>query len=203
MNRSIDGNRAKGRSSRRGRTSRGERAEGVRPSVFEKIGKMSKESELFVLKRRYTRLIRFDRGLWLIYALTSAVPLYALFRASAHPGFHIIGALAIAGVAWCGWKVNTNIINQTTQIEWPVYAVTVSFALSRLIVGAYGLYLFSAQYTQPGHFSSFLKGVIPGVFSLPFALLLLAVAIYRFLYHISIHFLLKIRSLEQTRSGTL
>ena len=148
-------------------------------------------------------MIRFDRGLWVIYALTSAVPLYALFRASAYPGFHIVGALAIAGVAWGGWKVNTNIINQTIQTEWPAYAVTVSFAISRLIVGAHGLYLFSSQYTQPGHFSSFLKGVIQGVISLPVALLLLAVATYRLLYHISVHFLLKIRSLEQTRSSTV
>lgn len=150
------------------------------------------ESELFVLKRRYVRLIRFDRGLWVVYALTSLVPLSALFRSGAYPGFHIAGALAIAGVACGGWKANTDIINQKTQTEWPAYTVTVSFVLSRLIIGAYGLYLFSSQYTQPDHFSSFFKGVMQGLISLPFALLLLVVVTYRFLYHISVHFLLKI-----------
>ncbi len=154
------------------------------------------KSELAVLKRRYLRLIKFDRGLWVVYGLFSLAPLYVILSSDSFSTFHIIALISIVGVACFGWQVDTGVLHGKIRAEWPAYAVTVCFVVSRLMLAAYVLYLSNDRFSDPADTAAFFTGVLQVMVSLPVALLLLIATTYRSIYHISVHFLLKIRSLE-------
>ena len=163
------------------------------------------DHEIAVLERRYRRLLRFDRGVWIAYALTALLPAYAFFVFDYGHFFHAIGFASALTVALFGWWANTQLLFDRTESEVPAYLVTSAFLVSRLAVATAGFFAVREQMERV--FGSPLLGYTlwDGISSLlvspVVAYLIFFFAFYRFIYHVSVHFLLKIQRRKAAEPG--
>lgn len=162
-------------------------------------------TEMEILEGRYRRLLKFDRGLWAAYGITALVPAYFLFASSNARVFHALGVLVIVAVALSGWVVDTRLLDGRLRSETGAYAVTGAFVLSRVFIVCFGIFVVRSQLVDvfgselPS--STFWNGLLELLVAPPVAYLLFFGVFYRFIYHVSVHFLLKIEQTNRTASG--
>lgn len=162
------------------------------------------QREIAILERRYRRLIRFDRILSLLYCISAALPAYSLIKSSYAREFHLMGTIAILAVGVSGWSVNTKLLAGTLPSERKAYIVTGAFVLSRALIGLWGMYLTLVQIMKtldlPLLREAVVNAALEFIFAPPVFAFLFIVSIYRSVYHVSVHFLLKINSVRQSQT---
>ena len=158
-------------------------------------------TEIERLEIRYRRLLRFDRGLCIVYATTALVPAYFLVTSSHARFFHASGVLAIASVAWFGWIVDTRLLRGRVKSEASAYCVTLAFILTRVAMLFAGSFVVSSQILgavgSPMSLSIYWRGLLELLIAPPVTYLLFFVGFYRFIYHLSVHFLLRIEEMTK------
>lgn len=149
--------------------------------------------------RRYRRCIRFDYWLCALYVLSAAIPAWALFRINGARLFHATGVLALISVGIAGIMINQRILDHRITREAPAYLVTITFVLSRLGLVAWGMIVSmestlrqvspTPESTTP--WTEWATLLLKASVSPPLVYLLFFAAIYRTIYHISVHFYLR------------
>jgi hypothetical protein len=164
------------------------------------------EAELKTLSRRYRRVLGFDRTLCAIYCVTAGVPLYGLLTRPETGAFHTIAALVILAVGIAGVLIDTRMLQRKIASEWPAYAVTLGFVLSRAVLFVWAISIVrtriadSAVLQMPGSgesgspmpMSEAIVAALEFLFSPPLVWVGFLAAFYRLLYHISVHFFLRL-----------
>ena len=151
------------------------------------------------LMRRYRRCIRFDYWLCALYVLSAAIPAWALFRINGARLFHATGVLTLVSVGIAGIMINQRILDHRITRETPAYWVTIVFVLSRLSLVAWGMIVSvesiqrrlspTPEATTP--WTEWAKLLLKASVSPPLVYLLFFAAVYRTIYHISVHFYLR------------
>lgn len=158
-------------------------------------------AELQQLELRYRRLIRFDRALWVIYAASALIPAYFLVTLSDARVFHAFSALTITSVGWFGWVIDTRLLQGRMKNKSAPYAVSAAFILSRIGIACAASYFLLTQYIDllgVGWTWSMYWRALSGFFSAPFVpYLIFVAACYRLMFHLSVHFLLKIQEVRK------
>ena len=168
--------------------------------------------ELTPLLCRYRRLLKFDRIICLVYCATAAVPLYGLFTARSEWGFHITGTLFILLIGIAGVTVDGLVLNQSPRAETKSYFVTIGFVASRLILAVWAVAITHAQLnrafaaqleTEPQAFTlaDLASATSQAVLSPPVVGLAFILGTYRVIYHIAVHFYLRLAPLNSAASG--
>lgn len=159
--------------------------------------------EIAILEHRYRRLIGFDRILSILYCLSAAIPAYFSIRSSYAREFHLVAIIAILAVGVFGWSVNTKLLTGKLQSERKAYFVTGAFVLSRALIGLWGMYLALSQILKsldlPISRESFVNAALEFMVAPPVFAFLFIVGVYRSIYHLSVHFLLKINLVRQNQ----
>jgi hypothetical protein len=151
------------------------------------------------LMRRYRRCIRFDYWLCALYVLSAAIPAWALFRIDGARLFHAAGVLILVSVGIAGIMINQRLLDHRITRETPACWVTIVFVLSRLGLVAWGMIVSmesilrqvspTPEATTP--WTEWATLLLKTFVSPPFVYLLFFAAIYRTIYHISVHFYLR------------
>jgi len=145
-------------------------------------------TEIETLERRYRRFIRFDRWLSIAYGATALIPLYSLGAIGRETLFHVTGALAIASVGGLGWFIDTKLLQNSLRSEAPGYGITLSFVISRLGLGLWGISILNSSWrgAPGGELSADLlfHSLLNVMFAPPIFGLLVIAAFYRLIYHI-------------------
>jgi hypothetical protein len=164
-------------------------------------------TEIGRLELRYRRLLRFDRALWIVYAATAIIPAYFLISSSYARAFHVFGVIAILAVAWFGWTVDSRILDGRTKKEATAYGVTVSFILSRVAILGAGAVLVGSEvaglFGVPMSANIYWGALLEILIAPPVTYLLFFASIYRLIYHVAVHFLLKIEDIKKTANQAL
>jgi hypothetical protein len=146
-------------------------------------------TEIDRLELRYRRLFQFDRLLWMIYSVTAIIPGYYLLATSHAAAFHGFGASVVLVTGWLGWFVNSRLLQGRVKRESAAYCVTAAFILSRLGIVCFGIHVIQSQQAD--------WGVLGELFlSTPIVHLAFIGGIYRMMYHIAVHFFLKIQRIK-------
>lgn len=156
---------------------------------------------LQTLERRYLRLLHFDRFLSLFYAITACFPLYGLLSSGFARAFHLTGVIVIVSCGAGGYLVSTRVVRGQLRSEAPPYFITSFTIVSRLGLMAWGSWLsFGRVMAEFGAESSHyaILDVLPRLLLSPFIVTVVLIAVfYRALYHVSVHYLIMIRSVNQ------
>jgi hypothetical protein len=149
--------------------------------------------------RRYRRCIRFDYWLCALYVLSAAIPAWALVKIDGARLFHATGVLTLVSVGIAGIMINQRILDHRIIREAPEYGVTITFVLSRLGLVAWGMIVSmesilrqvspTPEFTTP--WTEWATLLLKTFVSPPFVYLLFLAAVYRTIYHISVHFYLR------------
>jgi len=151
------------------------------------------------LMRRYRRCIRFDYWLCALYILSAAIPLWALFKISGAQLFHATGALIIVSVGIAGIMINQRLLDHQITREKPSYGITIAFVLSRLGLAVWGTIIsFQSLFREVSPtlelaipWTHWIKLSLNAFASPPLVYLFFFAAVYRTIYHISVHFYLR------------
>ena len=170
--------------------------------------------ELTPLLCRYRRLLKFDRIICLVYCATTTFPLYGLFTTRSEWGFYITGTLFILLIGIAGITVDGLVLNQSPRAEAKSYFVTIGFVVSRLILAVWAVAITHAQLirafaaqleTEPQvfTFADLASSTIHAVLSPPVVGLAFILGTYRVIYHIAVHFYLRLAPLHSGTSGII
>jgi hypothetical protein len=151
------------------------------------------------LMRRYRRCIRFDYYLCALYILSAAIPLSALFKISGAQLFHVTGTLLIISIGIAGIMINRRLLDHRISREKPSYGITIAFVLSRLGLAVWGtiisfqnLFWEVSPTAEPAiPWTHWIKLSLNAFASPPLVYLFFFAAVYRTIYHISVHFYLR------------
>jgi len=164
------------------------------------------EAEFETLRRRYRRMLGLDRVLCTIYCVTAGIPLYGLLTRPEARVFHTVAALVILAVGIAGILIDTRMLQRKIARELPAYAVTLGFVVSRAALCVWAIFIVRTQIADwavlqvpgsggPGSPMPMTEAIVVGLetlFSPPLAWVGFVVAFYRLLYHISVHFFLRL-----------
>ena len=151
------------------------------------------------LMRRYRCCIRFDYWLCALYVLSAAIPAWALFKVSRAQLFHAAGTLLIVFVGIAGIMINQRLLDHRITREKPAFLVTITFVLSRLGLAVWGTIIsfqnlfreVSPTLESAIPWNHWIKLSLDAFASPPLVYLFFFAAVYRTIYHISVHFYLR------------
>jgi hypothetical protein len=151
------------------------------------------------LMRRYRRCIRFDYWLCALYILSAAIPAWALFKVEGMRLFHATGTLVVISVGIAGIMINQRILDHRITREKPAYLMTTVFVLSRLGLVAWGTIMsverimrqVSPTPEAATPWTEWATILLKTFVSPPLFYLFFFAAVYRTIYHISVHFYLR------------